>query len=557
MSDSASLDAALLAEVDGVFAAHHARGAAPSVAWGVFDRSGLLHFASAGRLAAGAAPRRDTVYRVASCTKSFTAAAVLSLRDAGRLSLDDPLTRFIPAFGAVSLPTTDAPVPTIRMLLTMSAGFPTDDPWADRQESISTEDLDSLITQGFSFESVPGTRFAYSNLGYALLGRVIEEASGAPYRDYVRDTFLEPLGLTCTGFDAAEAGVTEEGTTQAGVAQAGATQTGATDPAAAQAGRSSGAELALGHRWRDHRWAPLPLSAPGAFSPIGGLFTTITDLSRWAGWLAEAYAPEPEDTHDRGAPRARPANGARETESEPLSRASRREMQQLHRFAPDATAHPTGYGFGLFVEHYSRDETVVSHSGGYPGYSAHMRWSAVSGLGIVAFGNATPARVSVPAAEAFDRLLKARSSPRPALWAETRAAQEAVNRLIRREPSESDITSGSESDNDPAAGTDPATATLFADNVALDEPWERRRAAIARAITEIGGLSRAATPDPPAAAALTVTDAAAADAEESTGPAHLVWFLPGMAGRLRIEMRLNPQHPPRIQTLTVSADRAV
>jgi CubicO group peptidase (beta-lactamase class C family) len=524
MSDSPSLNEALLAEVDGVFATHHERGAAPSVAWGVFDRSGLLHFASSGALASGNEPRRDTVYRVASCTKSFTAAAVLSLRDGGRLNLDDPLTRFIPAFAGVGLPATDAPVPTIRMLLTMSAGFPTDDPWADRQESISNDELDALIAQGFSFDSVPGTRFAYSNLGYALLGRVIEEAAGAQYRDYVRDTFLEPLGLTCTGFDAREAGVAE-----AGVAEAGVTQ----------ADQSMGPELAIGHRWTDDHWESLPPSGPGAFSPIGGLFTTVTDLSRWAGWLAEAFAPEPGtidsgQTNDRG-------RASDPAEAEPLSRASRREIQQLHRFAPELTAHPTGYGFGLFVEHYSRDETVVSHSGGYPGYSAHMRWSAGSGLGLVAFGNATLARVSVPAADAFDRLLKAQASPRSAVWAAARSAQEAVNRLILAESLEESVP---ESD---------LTAVLFADNVALDEPWERRRAAVSRAITEIGGLATDAIPAPPDVGIPTTLS----NAEESTGRAHLVWFIPGRAGRLLAEIRLTPQHPPLIQTLKVSADRAV
>ena len=86
-----------------------------------------------------------TAYRIASCTKSFTAAAVLSLRDDGLLQLGDPITRFVPEFSGVTLPTADSPVPTIGMLLTMSAGFPTDDPWADRQEAMTDDQFTALL----------------------------------------------------------------------------------------------------------------------------------------------------------------------------------------------------------------------------------------------------------------------------------------------------------------------------------------------------------------------------------------------------------------------------
>jgi CubicO group peptidase (beta-lactamase class C family) len=480
---TAPLEPGNVAEFDRVFQTHHARGAAPSIAWGVFGSDGLQHFNSAGSLPSGAAPHRDTAYRIASCTKSFTAAAVLALRDAGRLGLDDPITRFVPAFEEVQLPTTDAPVPTIRMLLTMSAGFPTDDPWADRQESISATQLDQLVGTGFSFEYAPGTGFAYSNLGYALLGRVIEEATGRPYRDVVNDLFLEPLALTGTGFDSSV---------------------------------TNGAELAHGQRWMDERWHPLPLSGPGAFSPIGGLFSTVTDLSRWAGWLSEAFLPVETSARD----------------TEPLSRASRVEMQQLHRFVP-GSSHPLGYGFGLFVEPRPDGESVISHSGGYPGYSAHMRWSATGGYGVVAFGNATASRVSAAATEAFE-LLNATQPKRPAtVWHATRAAQQSITDLITGQADAEQLAAGP-----------------FADNVPLDESWERRRAAIARAAAEVGGLVPVAPSGATGPDGTTLTAA-----EESTGKAHLVWFLPGAAGRLRVEIQLTPHLAPRVQTLKVSADR--
>lgn len=468
---------AALDSVDDVFVEHHSRGSAPSLAWGTFDRGGLVRFGTAGIGQDGRVPRPDTAYRIASCTKSFTAAAVLVLRDRGALSLDDPVTRFVPAFESVRLAGADWPVPTVRMLLTMSGGLPTDDPWADRQESLGSSDFDAMLQRGVTFESTPGTRFAYSNLGFALLGRVIEQAGGRPYRDLVTEFFLTPLQLTATGFDASV-------------------------PAAGG--------VAVGTRWLDDAWQVLPFSSPGAFSPIGGLFSSVADLSRWAGWLAEAFEGSSGDEPDS-----------------PLSRASRREMQQQYRFVPTLPQHPTGYGFGLFVEQYPHG-TVVSHSGGYPGFSAHMRWSSSGGHGIVAFGNATHSRLSVATTRAFDLLDAAAEQPQAPVLSATRQAQQDVNALID-------------------SWDDDTAHTVFAENVALDDSFEHRRAALAAAIRTVGGLVR----DRPLADA---TAATVGMHEHSSSPAQLAWHIPGNAGRLRVEIRLTPEHPPRVQTFTVSAD---
>lgn len=469
---SAELDAA-----DDIFAEHHARGAAPSLAWGIFDRDGLVRFGSSGSGPTGERPTPDTAYRIASCTKSFTAAAVLLLRDRGALSLDDPITRFVSALDSTNLPGFDAPVPTIRMLLTMSAGLPTDDPWADRQEALGDTAFDELLGRGVTFESMPGTRFAYSNLGFALLGRVIEKAGGRAYRDLVTEFFLEPLKLRGTGFDTAV-------------------------PAAGG--------VAVGTRWLENKWQSLPFSAPGAFSPIGGLFSTVTDLSRWSVWLAEAF------------------DGSSVDDSlSPLSRASRREMQQQYRFIPALSQHPTGYGFGLFVEQYPRGP-VVSHSGGYPGFSSHMRWSATSGHGIVAFGNATHSRLSVATTRAFDLFDSAADHAAVPILPALRSAATAATDLIR-------------------SWDDEKADTLFAGNVSLDESFDRRRAAVSAAIASIGGLM------PPRTRADEASSTVDAN-EQTTSPAHLVWHIPGEAGRLRVEIRLTPEFPPRVQTFTVTAD---
>jgi CubicO group peptidase (beta-lactamase class C family) len=455
------------------FARRHSRGHAPSAVWGAFDRSGLVATGAVGTLPDGATPNEHTAYRIASCTKSFVAAAVLALRDAGELSLDDPITRFVPAFSEVTLPTADSPTPTLRMLLTMSAGFPTDNPWGDRQESITNDDLDELLRGDLTFDSVPGTGFAYSNLGFALVGRALEVVSGKSFIDVVTERFIRPLELTGTGFDSA-------------VAAAGG--------------------VAVGTRWLDDHWEPLPFSGPGAFSPIGGMFSTIADLGRWAAWLSEAF--------DRD---------ATETPESPLSRASRRELQQLQRFAPGAPPHPGGYGLGLFIDHYPGGEVITSHSGGYPGFSAHMRWSQTSGLGLLAFENATGSRVPLAVAEVLDRLVSTRKPNRKNdVAAETRAAQAAATELIR-------------------SWSDEAADRLFSENVALDDSYDRRKNAIAAAVKRIGGLDASAAPRP--------------QDETSETATHLVWFIPGKAGRLRAELRLTPENPARVQELHVTVDR--
>jgi CubicO group peptidase (beta-lactamase class C family) len=454
------------------FAKRHARGFAPTTVWGAFDRTGLVHTGSVGALPDGAAPTEHTAYRIASCTKSFVAASVLALRDEGKLALDDPITRYVPAFSSVELPTTDSPTPTLRMLLTMSAGFPTDNPWGDRQESITNDDLDALLRRGLTFERIPGTAFAYSNLGYALVGRAIEAVTSTPFIEYATERFIRPLGLSGTGFDSS---------------------------VPARGG------VAVGTRWLDDHWEPLPFSGPGAFSPIGGLFSTITDLTTWAAWLASAFDPQAIDAH-----------------AALLSRASRRELQQVQRFVTEP-GHPGGYALGLHTNHYPVGDIVTSHSGGYPGFSAHMRWSQLSGVGMVAFENATGSRVPTAVTEVLDQLFERRKpNALDFLLPQTRDAQREATELIR-------------------GWSDAAASALFSENVAMDNSYDRRRDSIAAAVKAVGGLD--------ADAPFREQD------EQSNSPSHLVWYIPGRAGRLRAELQLTPENPPRVQWLQVTADK--
>lgn len=476
-----TIDSATTEQIDALFRDRVDRGVAPSSVWGVFDADGLVSSGGHGDRGDGAAPDADAVYRIASCTKSITAATLLGQVAEGLVSLDAPITDFVPAFADVRLPTPDSPVPTLRMLLTMSAGFPTDDPWGDRQEPISDDELDAVLRTGLLFDSVPGTGFAYSNLGYALLGRAIAVVAGRPFTEVASDAVLHPLGLDDTVFAATDA---------------------------------SG-YVVVGARPYDGSWEPLPISGPGAFSPIGGLFSTVADLSRWARHLSSAFAPIRTGT---------PA------EAGPVSPADRRLMQQAMRQIPrsafPSAKRPIGYGFGLFVEHDDVHGPIVSHSGGYPGFSAHMRWSVQTGLGVVAFENATQAKVSVPTETAHDLLLAATAAtsttgPSPVtVLPETRAAQAAVSRLL-------------------SAWRDDLADAICTPNVALDVPYDRRRAVIAEAVRAVGA-DLSAEPV----------------AEESSTPTHLRWWLPGTNGRLRVEIRLAPLAAGLVQTLICTPEPA-
>ena len=149
-------------------------------------------------------PDADTVFRIASMSKSFTASAVLLLRDAGSLALDDPAATYVPELADWTYGSADAAPITIRQLLTMTAGFPTDDPWGDRQQGLPIQAFDELLAHGVSFNWAPGTRFEYSNLGYAILGRVVTEASGVLYDEFIRTRLLAPLRMDRTGFEPGE-----------------------------------------------------------------------------------------------------------------------------------------------------------------------------------------------------------------------------------------------------------------------------------------------------------------------------------------------------------------
>jgi CubicO group peptidase (beta-lactamase class C family) len=474
-------------EIDKLFRDYATGANIPGAAWGIVIDGELAHTGVMGYrdVPAKAPVTPDTVFRIASMTKSFTAMAILKLRDEGKLSLDDPAENYVPEMKALVYPTSDSPRITVRHLLSHAEGFPEDNPWGDQQLADTDEELSASIRAGIPFSNAPGIAYEYSNFGFAILGRIVGTLSGNPgtrtaaYTKYIQDHVLTPLGMTSTTLEPS---------------------------------RVPAAKLAHGYRWEDAQWKNEPLLANGSFGSMGGMLTTLSDLGRYVGAFLAAWPP-----------RDGPEGG-------PIGRASLREMQQVWRPSPATVSaaggavqlNSGGYGYGLRVAQTCQFPTVVSHSGGLPGFGTLMRWLPEYGVGIIAFGNRTYSGWTRTVDNAFAALARTGAlqprvvQPSPALV----SARDAVARLIVR-------------------WDDAAADRLAAENLYLDESKDRRRAAIAQLLSEVGACAAGSGFD-------RVENALRGD-----------WTMPCERGRLRVAITLAPTNPPAVQFLSVTpaADR--
>jgi CubicO group peptidase (beta-lactamase class C family) len=464
-------------EIDQLVAAFMARAHVPGAAWGVIIDGELAHVGVAGfrDLATKAPVTRDSVFRIASMTKSFTAMAIMKLRDEGRLSLDDPAERHVPELKALRYPTADSPRIAVRDLMSHAAGFPEDNPWGDQQLAASEEALSRMLEEGIPFSNTPGVTYEYSNYGFAILGRIVTNVSGVPYRRYIHDAVLTPLGMTSTTLEPAEVGPDR---------------------------------LARGYRWEDERWKDEPPLPDGAFGAMGGMLTSLADLSKYVGAFLAAWPPR------------------NEPETGPVRRAALREMQQIWRARPanvsrtpagSVNLNAGGYGYGLRISQSCAFDHIVAHGGGLPGYGSLMQWLPDYGVGIIAFGNVTYTGWGPVVSSAFDLLAKTGGlqrrtvQPSPSLV----AARDAVSRLILKwEDREADAV---------------AAMNLF-----LDRSKERRRREIEDLRAAVGECRMPA----------------AFDSMENWLRGQ--WTLKCDRADLRVSITLAPTIPPRVQFMEVT-----
>jgi CubicO group peptidase (beta-lactamase class C family) len=211
-----------------------------------------------------AASTKETVYEIGSITKPLTAAALLLLVEEGRVELDAPVERYVPG----------VPVKwrgiTIRQLLNHTSGIPRDpfpiNPKTERLEYMRQDVFGLGGARPLLFR--PGTRFEYSNLGYYLLGAVIEESSGMTYPDFMNARVFRPLGMRATRLN---------------------------DYSVVIPGR------ARGHDWQGE----VRLGAyqsPSSYAPAGGIISSIMDMAKWEAALSKGGLLKPGSLEQLWAP---------------------------------------------------------------------------------------------------------------------------------------------------------------------------------------------------------------------------------------------------------------
>ena len=268
----------------------------------------------------------DTLFRLSSITKVFTALGVLQLRDRGVLDLDAPVSRWVPELADAVPVSHDSPPITLRHLMTHRSGLPREiqisDPYGLMHEISEAELLASLPTT--RLDSTTGTTEAYSNLGAALEGLVIARASGRTYTAYMEDELLRPLGMPTATFDRDRI--------------------------------SPAARTASYLRDKDGSMRPAPLFHEGATAARGQFYATIRELAQFASVELLAWPPR------------------EEVELGPVRRSTLRESQRTEGPCPPGS-HTKGAGW--FLEATSRG-VIVEHSGGGEGFLSDIWLSPTS-----------------------------------------------------------------------------------------------------------------------------------------------------------------------------------
>ncbi len=275
------------------------------------------------------------VSRTGSISKTVTAMLLMRLVDQGIVGLDDPVERHLPEFASVQDPRPGADVVTLRHLASHTAGIVREpanvramvsgpiDLWEERI-------VESLRTT--AYDSIPGARYQYSNIGFGALGLALSRAADRPFMDLVQSEVFDPLGMTGSAFVVVGAEL---------------------EPRLAMGyvNRDDGS-IDADQPWLEH-------DGRGYKVPNGGVYSTVADLGRFLGAIS-------------GTPGLRI-----------LSDGSRAEMVRIQTpESPDR-----GYGIGLSIQRHDGGFSVVGHGGSVAGYTANMAVSPESGIGVVLLRN--------------------------------------------------------------------------------------------------------------------------------------------------------------------------
>ncbi|MFI7430597.1 serine hydrolase domain-containing protein [Micromonospora sp. NPDC049836] len=350
-------------QVDLLVARAQAEGRGPSLALGVVRDGALAHVALAGEQPR---PDADLQYRIGSISKTMTAVLVMQQRDAGRLALDDPLEKHLPGTPVGAL--------TLRQLLGHASGLQRepDGQWWERAAGSDLATLVAGLTPA-KIAHPPHRVYHYSNLAYGLLGGVLEQITGTPWADLLRERLLEPLAMRRTTYHP-------------------------TEPYA---------RGYVVHPWHE-TLREEPRTDTGAMAPAGQLWSTVEDLARWAAFLAD---PAPDV----------------------LAPATLAEMCAPVVIS-DLDSWTGGHGLGVELYRVG-DRVYLGHGGSMPGYIAGLAVHRPTRTAVVDFANSYGLRAGHHivglAREVLTLVLDAEPAA-PAPWRPAQAPPAALAELTGR-----------------------------------------------------------------------------------------------------------------------------
>jgi len=291
----------------------------------------------------------DTIYSICSISKLFTSVAVMQQRDAGKLRLDDPVSRHLPWFRIKPAEGESTEV-TIEGVLTHASGLPreSDFPyWTGAGFPFPTREQVIERISGQQMLYPAETLWQYSNLGLTLAGEVAAAAAGKPYADLVRQDILDPLGLRSTTPDM---------------------------PAGQRGMRLATGYSGLG---REGARQPVPFFTANGIAPAAGYASTVEDLARFASWQFRLLS--------KGG-------------TEVLAATTLREMHRVHWIDTDFT---NSYGLGFAVWR-SGEKTFVGHGGSCPGFRSQLLLKPDEKLATVFMANAQGVNATQYAQRLYD-----------------------------------------------------------------------------------------------------------------------------------------------------------
>ena len=257
----------------------------------------------------------ETLYGICSISKLFTSIAVLQQRDAGKLHLDDPVSKFLP-FANLEGINPDSPAVNIASLLTHSSGLPRESAhpyWTDPDFTFPTKEeiISGLKSQKMLY---PSERYyQYSNLGLTFAGEVVEQVTGKTYEEYVQQQILKPLGLSHT------------------------------TPFLPKEEKGKSLATGYGALNREGNRGVMPFYEARGIAPAAGYASNVPDLAKFASWQFRLL--------EKGGTNV-------------LKASTLREMHRVHWIDPDWK---TTWGLGFGIER-DGDSTSVGHTGGCPGF---------------------------------------------------------------------------------------------------------------------------------------------------------------------------------------------